>query len=378
MATRSGRPTLALATALLAVVALLIGGAGLRADPAPAITLSNTDNGATVTGTVGESVVLRLDTALNWTVSLDNPSMLFRPPLALVNGVQGDWEIVAPGRVTISATGDPPCRQATPACAAPSQLWSATVDVAGTLHSLTAADNGTTVAAGVGDYVRLDVAPLLTLNPQSSNPAVLAPLSVGLYNGVLLQAIAPGQATLTATINPSCYPKCQITSVYFRVLVQVALPVTPQNLTPPASDPGLRASAAVVSCAAGWNLVGVPDGATLPVDAYHWQPQSGSYATVPAGQPLQGGSGYWAYFATATSVTISGGQPGATVAAQAGAWAMVGDPSATSSATVGGADVLFVWDPISGQYTLTDQLHPGQGGLAMRATAGQITITAVP
>ena len=360
-----------LPVALLALAVLAAGAHSVRADPPPALTLSNADNGATVSATVGETVLLKLDSGFSWNVSLDNPAMMFRPPVALAAGVQGDWEIIGPGQVTISATGDPACRQATPACAAPSQTWSATVSVAGTLHSLTTADNGATVSANVGDYVRLDVAPLLTQNPQSSNTAVLAPVQIGLYNGVLLQALAPGQATLTATVNPTCYPKCMIASTMFSVTINVAGQAAPSS---PASPP----SNGSVQYATGWNLVGVPDGTTLPVDAFLWQPRQGSYLAVPAGQPLQGGDGYWAFFTSATTVPISGGRPSAVIDAPAGGWVMIGDPSATVPVVVNGADAVFTWDPVTGQYTRTNALGPGQGGWATRATAGQIVISPAP
>ena len=147
--------------------------------------------------------------------------------------------------------------------------------------------------------------------------------------------------------------------------VQVVAPVTPQNIPS-------------VVYPAGWNLVGVPDGTTLPVDAYLWQPQQGSYATVPAGQPLTGGNGYWAYFSTATTVSISGGRPSGVIAAPANGWVMVGDPSATVPVLVSNADLMFTWDPVAQSYSRTNALGPGQGGLALRSTSGNLLIAPAP
>src|SRR5579883_7331 len=75
--------------ALLAAASLLLGRSGARADLAPGTTLTSADDGATLAGTVGETVLLKLDTTYSWNVSIDNPAMLFRPPVALSVGLQG-------------------------------------------------------------------------------------------------------------------------------------------------------------------------------------------------------------------------------------------------------------------------------------------------
>jgi hypothetical protein len=47
----------------------------------------------------------------------------------VIVGAQGVYEAKAPGKTTLTATGDPACRRATPACAAPSRLFTLTLEV---------------------------------------------------------------------------------------------------------------------------------------------------------------------------------------------------------------------------------------------------------
>ncbi|HZQ34303.1 MAG TPA: hypothetical protein VFD32_00105 [Dehalococcoidia bacterium] len=251
---------------------------GARAAPAAGAvhTLTLADNGTTVAVALGDRIELRLDVNLNWTVSVSDSTVLRRPPgIALVREVQGLWEAIARGNATISATGDAPCRLATPPCSVPSLLFSATVNVVG---------------------------------------------------------------------------------------------------TPPPPPSGGTAT-----YQAGWNIVGVPDGTTLPVDAWSWEPLRGQYVRIGSGTPLSGGRGYWAYFTAPQSVPLAaGGATAVQIPAPAGSWVLIGDPSALSGATIAGADAIYSYDPLAGTYTPAKTLGPGGGAWALSMGGGAIVVNAQP
>jgi hypothetical protein len=127
------RTTVHLGAALLIVTAV----ACLRLAPSrPAVaagtlhTLNLIDNGTTLSIPVGDSVELRLPATFNWSVTVSNMAVLRRPPVALVQGVQGLWDAVASGQVRIDATGTPNCTPGVP-CPQLAAIFSATVVVSG-------------------------------------------------------------------------------------------------------------------------------------------------------------------------------------------------------------------------------------------------------
>jgi hypothetical protein len=87
----------------------------------PAV-LTEADNGAVVQLHVGERVELRLDAALTWTVTFEDPSVARQSGSAFV-------EAVAPGKTTLSADGEPACRRVRPPCGLPNRLFQVEVDV---------------------------------------------------------------------------------------------------------------------------------------------------------------------------------------------------------------------------------------------------------
>jgi predicted secreted protein len=90
------------------------------------------DNGKTITLQVNESFLLKLEEEYDWNITIDDQTVLSRKVNVLViRGAQGIYEAHKPGRATLTAVGDPPCRRATPPCAAPSRLFSLNVIVAG-------------------------------------------------------------------------------------------------------------------------------------------------------------------------------------------------------------------------------------------------------
>ena len=127
------RTTVRLAAALLIVAAI---GCWRMPPSRPAAaagtmhTLNLIDNGTTLSIPVGDSVELRLPATFNWSVTVSNIAVLRRPPVALVQGVQGLWDAVASGQARIDATGTPNCAPGVP-CPQLATIFSATVVVSG-------------------------------------------------------------------------------------------------------------------------------------------------------------------------------------------------------------------------------------------------------
>jgi hypothetical protein len=93
-------------------------------------TVTLNEDGQTVQMRVGDRFLLALGEGYDWTVEVADPSVLSRVIGVLtVRGSQGLYEAHKAGTTTLTATGDPPCRRAQPACAAPSRLFQVTVIV---------------------------------------------------------------------------------------------------------------------------------------------------------------------------------------------------------------------------------------------------------
>jgi photosystem II stability/assembly factor-like uncharacterized protein len=87
-----------------------------------AVTLA--DDGQTFTLHIGQRFLLDLGADYDWTVTVDDPAVVSRVVNVLtIRGSQGLYEAHQPGRTTLSATGDPICRQAQPPCGAPSRMF---------------------------------------------------------------------------------------------------------------------------------------------------------------------------------------------------------------------------------------------------------------
>jgi hypothetical protein len=129
----------------------------------------------------------------------------------------------------------------------------------------------------------------------------------------------------------------------------------------------------------GWNLISGPTGASL-VGAvgplYTLTAGDDDYAAVPAGTPLLGCNGYWAYFPTGGSITFSQDVPLNGVVRNGyggdschrsmavGRWATIGNPSATDPADVFGAITILTYDPAQGFVVSLKALLPvGRGAL---------------
>jgi hypothetical protein len=102
---------------LVALMSLLPGRVTAQQPPvqAPAssqtVTITPDDNGQTFQIQVGDRVVVKMGTELDWTVDLDPSGILVPVPGVgtLVRGVQGIYQAVQPGTVTLTADGQPHC-----------------------------------------------------------------------------------------------------------------------------------------------------------------------------------------------------------------------------------------------------------------------------
>ena len=189
-------------------------------------------------------------------------------------------------------------------------------------------------------------------------------------NDLVWQVQTVGVATITATGSPACSPNCSGYPFYFSATVDSGGAGQTQSNTSSAGP-----TVATVSYPAGANLIGVPTGTVLQTTVYSLD-ANGNQIPVPAGTPLTGGVGYWAYFAAPTTVNLPAGSTSATVQAPAGGYALVGNPSATANATIQGADLLQQFNAALQVFLPLYSLPPGSAALAYSANGGTLTVTA--
>ena len=97
---------------------------GVVTPGAEGLTVSTADDGGTVALVVGQRFLLALGNDLDWTVTVGDPAVVSRVVnIMVVRGAQGVYVANAPGETTLSATGDAPCRKATPPCAVSSRAF---------------------------------------------------------------------------------------------------------------------------------------------------------------------------------------------------------------------------------------------------------------
>jgi carboxyl-terminal processing protease len=93
-------------------------------------TVTLDDEGQTITLKAGERFLLQLGAEYDWTVTVADQSILSRVVnVTVVRGAQGLYEAHKLGSTTLTATGDPVCRQSQPPCATPSRLFEIRVNV---------------------------------------------------------------------------------------------------------------------------------------------------------------------------------------------------------------------------------------------------------
>jgi len=79
---------------------------------------------------VGETFLLKLGQEYDWSPVIDDQAVISRiPNISVIMGAQGIYLAHKPGTVTMTATGDPACRQSKPACMMPSIIFTLHIEV---------------------------------------------------------------------------------------------------------------------------------------------------------------------------------------------------------------------------------------------------------
>jgi predicted secreted protein len=93
--------------------------------PAPSTrTMTLADDGHTLTLHAGQSFLLKLGEGYDWNVTVSDQSVVSRKVNVLtVRGAQGIYDAHKAGTTTLTATGDPVCRNANPPCAQASRQF---------------------------------------------------------------------------------------------------------------------------------------------------------------------------------------------------------------------------------------------------------------
>ena len=82
------------------------------------------DDGQTITLRAGDSFLLKLGEDYNWTPTVDDQTIVSRAKgITVVRGAQGVYDALQAGKTTLTAAGEPVCRQATPPCEQPSRMF---------------------------------------------------------------------------------------------------------------------------------------------------------------------------------------------------------------------------------------------------------------
>lgn len=93
-------------------------------------TITLADNNRTIDMRAGDTFLLKLGENMDWVITIDNPAIISREVNVLViRGAQGIYRALKPGKAVLKATGDLPCRKASPPCLAPTLLFTLYVNV---------------------------------------------------------------------------------------------------------------------------------------------------------------------------------------------------------------------------------------------------------
>lgn len=99
------------------------GDAGVKT-----ITLDN--NGQKISLHPDETFLLRLGELYQWNIVIDDQAVISRiPNIMVIRGAQGIYKAHQAGKATLTADGDPLCRQTKPACGMPSIRFTLQIEV---------------------------------------------------------------------------------------------------------------------------------------------------------------------------------------------------------------------------------------------------------
>ncbi len=88
------------------------------------------NNGQTIPISVGQTFLLNLGEQYRWSVTVSDESVLSREVnILVIRGAQGIYKANKPGQATLSAVGDPACRDQKPPCMLPSVTFEVTIVV---------------------------------------------------------------------------------------------------------------------------------------------------------------------------------------------------------------------------------------------------------
>ena len=94
----------------------------------PTVTL--TDDGHTLTLHAGQSFLLKLGEEYDWNITVSDQTIVSRKVNVLtVRGAQGIYDAHKAGTTTLTATGEPVCRNTNPPCERPSRQFHLTIVV---------------------------------------------------------------------------------------------------------------------------------------------------------------------------------------------------------------------------------------------------------
>ncbi|MCX9026408.1 MAG: hypothetical protein OIN85_09975 [Candidatus Methanoperedens sp.] len=118
---------------LLGLIILVSISAGVTPTNTPeSKTVTLADDGQTITLQVDETFLLELGEGYDWNITIADQSIVSRVTnILVVRGAQGIYRAHKEGSSTLTAIGDPVCRQASPPCAAPSREFRVNIVVAG-------------------------------------------------------------------------------------------------------------------------------------------------------------------------------------------------------------------------------------------------------
>jgi len=96
----------------------------------PSATVTLADDGGTTTLQPGQRVLVNLGGEFDWSLHVDDETIASRVAGVNVGPVaQAIYQANRVGQTVLSATGDPACRKAQPACAQPSRTFKVTIVV---------------------------------------------------------------------------------------------------------------------------------------------------------------------------------------------------------------------------------------------------------